>query len=233
MDNKKLILLLVMSFIAQGAITKVKAQESILGEISIPYVEKLIATAKANYPRVKGFDSQINIAKSDLSGVKASWLEPFSFQYVARSNEPAANTVIDLQTADLLTGYQFGVSINPGSLFAKPSQIKRAKEQVKLAEINHSEYMLQIESQVKTRYYTFLQLQRSLSLINNAYKDAQSNYNTIKYKYERAEATFLEFNSASSALNSALQAKLQLEANYLSAKAALEELTVKKLEEIN
>jgi len=212
---------------------KVSAQESIIGEISNVYLEKLIATAKANYPRVKGFDSQINIAKSDLSGVKASWLEPFSFQYVARSNDPAANTVIDLQTADLLTGYQFGISINPGQLLAKPSQIKKAKEQVKLAEINYNEYLLQIESQVKSRYYTYFQYQKSLGLINNAYKDAQSNYNLIKYKYERAEVTFLEFNSASSALNSALQSKLQLEANFLSSKAALEELTVKKLEEIN
>ena len=208
------------------------AQESILGEISDSYVERLIATAKENYPRVKGFGSQVNIAKADLNSAKISWLDPFSFQYVARSNDPAASTVVDLQTADLLTGYQFGIAINPGALFAKPGLIKRAKEQVKVAEFTYSEYLLQLEATVKTRYLLYLQYQKSLGLINSAYKDAQTNYNAIKYKYERAEVTFLEFNSASSALNSALQAKLQFESNYLSAKASLEELTVKKLEEI-
>lgn len=85
---------------------------------------------------------------------------------------------------------------------------------------------------VKSRYITYLQYQRSLLPANNAYNDAVSNFNAIKLKYQKAEATFLEYNSASSTLNSAFQSKLQSEANYLSAKVSLEELTVKRLEDI-
>jgi hypothetical protein len=41
-----------------------------------------------------------------------------------------------------------------------------------------------------------------------------------------------QYNSASTSYYSAVQAKLQAEAAFLSSKALLEELTVKKLEEI-
>ncbi len=78
------------------------------------YLEKLVATAKANYPKVKALGSEITMAKSDLSAAKISWLDPFSLQYVARSNDASVNSV-NLTTADLLTGYQFGISVNPGT----------------------------------------------------------------------------------------------------------------------
>lgn len=213
-------------------LNSVLAQESILSEVSYLYMEKLVAAAKANYPRVGSLTNQINVAKSDLSGARLSWLEPLSFQYVARSNQATGNTVVDLQTADLLTGYQFGISINPGSLLTKPSQIKKAKEQLKIAQSNQAEYFLQLEAQVKSRYVTLLQFQKSLAPVNDMYLTAQSNFENMKIKYQKAEATFAEYNSASNSLSNALQAKLQMEASYLNAKISLEELTVKKLEEI-
>jgi outer membrane protein TolC len=231
--NKKSTLLLLITFLISVIITtqKADAQESILGEVSSLYLEKLVAAAKANYPRVKSLGSEVNIAKSDLSAAKISWLDPFSFQYVTRSNDANVNSV-NLTTADLLTGYQFGVNFNPGVLFAKPANIKRAKEQIKLAQANADEYLLQLEALVKSRYFVYMQYQKSLIPVNNAYLDAESNMKAIKVKYQRGEATFLDYNSASISLNQSFQTKLETEANFLNAKVALEELTVVKLEYI-
>ena len=231
--NKKSTLLLVFTcfiyviFPSQKAV----AQESILGEAYSLYLEKLVATAKANYPRVRSLSSEVNMAKSDLSAAKISWLDPFSFQYVTRSNDANVNGVA-LTTADLLTGYQIGVNFNPGILFAKPAVIKRAKEQIKMAQANSDEYLVQLEALVRTRYFIYLQYQKSLLPVNNAYLDAESNVKAIKVKYQRGEATFLDYNSASITFNENFQTKLQTEANYLNAKVALEELTVVKLEYI-
>ena len=194
-------------------------------------MEKLVAAAKANYPKVKALKSQINIAKSDLSAAKISWLDPFSLQYVARSNDANVNSV-NLTTADLLTGYQFGVNFSPGVLFAKPSQIKKAKEQVKVAQVNEEEYFIQLATQVKSRYVIYLQYQKSLSITNDAYVNAESSFQLLKNQYQKGEATFLEYNDASQSLNQAFQVKMQTEANYLNAKISLEELTVVRLEEI-
>jgi outer membrane protein TolC len=211
--------------------SKVAAQASLLSDVSNVYLEKLVAAAKANYPKVKALNSEIIMAKSDLSAAKISWLDPFSLQYVARSNDPNINSV-NLTTADLLTGYQFGISVNPGQLFAKPGNIKKAKEQVKIAQANEEEYYIQLTSLVKNRYFVYLQYQKSLVPVNNAYVDAKTNFDSIKMKYQRGEVTFLEFNSASITLNESFQTKLQTEANYLGAKASLEELTVTRLEDI-
>ena len=212
-------------------VNKARAQESILSEVSYLYLEKLVATAKENYPRVRSLSSETASAKSDLSATKISWLDPFSLQYVARSNEGSVNSV-NLTTQDLLTGYQFGVSFNPGILFAKPAAIRKAKENVKIAQLNEEEYFIQLATMVKTRYFTYLQYQKSLVPVNDAYIDAQNNFKAIKDKYQKSEVTFSDFNSASTSLSAALQTKLQTEANYLTAKIALEELTVKRLEEI-
>lgn len=223
--------LILLLSIALGISINSRAQENLLSDVSYLYLEKLIASAKENYPRLKSFSSQVNAAKQDLTGAKTSWLDPFSFQYVSRSNQVNTNSV-DISTADILTGYQFGVSINPGTLLAKPSQIKKARELVKVAESNLAEYNLQLEAEVKTRYFTYLQYKASLATTANSYLDAESNLKSIKLKYQKSETTLDEYNTASIAFNSASLAKIQAEASYLVAKASLEELTVKKLEEI-
>lgn len=225
------ILFLLVFMFTHFQISRVIAQENLLSDVSYLYLEKLVASAKENYPRVKSYNSQLAIAKSNVAAAKISWLDPFSLQYVARSNEANTNAV-NITTADILTGYQFGVSFNPSSLLSKPSTIHKAKEQVKIAESDQAEYFLTLETMVKTRYILLLQLQRSLLLANNAFIDADNNFKVIKNKYQRGEATFLEFNAASSAFNQASQSKLQSEASYLSAKVSLEELTVKPLENI-
>jgi len=229
--NKKSAILMLVFLLTLTKSSRILAQDASLIDVSYLLLEKLVAAAKENYPRVQMLNREITIAKSDLTAAKISWLEPLSFQYVARSNEANLNPV-NITTADILTGYQFGVSFSPTSLLSKPSTIKKAKEQVEVAKLSQAEYFLQLEAIVKSRYFVFLQYQKSLAPANSALNDAESNYKVIKAKYERGEASFLDFNSASLSFNDALQRKLQLEANYLSSKVALEEYTVTRLENI-
>ena len=232
MNYKKSVLLFSVMALAIIPFKEVNAQESVLSEVSYLYLEKLIAAAKENYPRLKVYNSQISAAKNDLSGVKASWLEPFSFQYVTRSNDQPNTSPVNITTADILTGYQFGVSINPGSLLQKPSQVKKAREQVRIAQLNQEEYNLTIEAEVKRRYFLYLQYKASLLPATNSYLDAENSFKALKLKYQRSEITFEEYNNASSAFSQAAQAKIQAEVNLLTAKSNLEEFTVKRLEEI-
>lgn len=220
---------ITMVFCAYGAY--LKAQQAILPEISYLYVEKLIAAAKENYPRIKSLNSQVEAAKNDLSIAKVSWFEPLSFQYVARSNNAQAN-LVNVTIQDFLTGYQFGVSFNPASLFSKPATVKKAKKQIDIAKFNKEEYELNLEAEVKTRYFSFLQAQKSLRPLTDAFLDAESNLKVVRLSFQRAEVKLEQFNLASISYNQAFAAKLQAETTYLTSKALLEELTVKKLEEI-
>lgn len=222
--NIKKFLLLVLFFSTRSFSY---AQDSMLEGFSYLYLEKLVATAKENYPRVKFYNSQVNNAKSKLAGQKISWLEPISFSYIFRSN-----STIDIVSAELFSGYQVGVSVNPGSLLQKPSQIKSAREDVKAAEYEQAEYDLHLEAEVKSRYIAYLQSLNALKLLTRSTLDAESIFRDVKARYEKNEITFQEYNNASISLTNSIQSKIQAEANMLTAKVTLEELLVKKLEEI-
>ncbi|MEJ7557802.1 MAG: TolC family protein [Pedobacter sp.] len=195
-------------------------------------MEKLIAVAKENYPRQKIFAQQVDLAKARLQSEKSSWLDPFSFSYNYRSNTENGNNV-DFQTAGiLLSGYQFGVTLSPSIFLRNPSNIKAAREDVKIAESSRAEYDLTLESEVKRRYLTYLQAFNVLKLRSKAVIDIESTFKLIKSRYERNEVTFENYNSASIAQLQAHEAKIVAEAASASSKILLEEMLTKKLEEI-
>lgn len=204
------------------------AQETMMNDFSYLYLEKLVAVAKENYPRAKAFNNRINIAKSNISAQTLSWLEPFSFSYYFREN----NNAIDIVNPALLTGYQFGVSFNPGSLFRKPFAVKTAKEELKITKLEQQEYELQLETEVKTRYLQYLQNLNNLRLQSKVTIDAESMYKNIKSRYEKGEVPLADYNNVSVSLNAAYQAKIAAEAALITSKVSLEQLLVKKLEEI-
>ena len=59
-----------------------KAQESMLADVSYPYLEKLVAAAKENYPKMKTYNHTIKIAKMNVSKAKLDWLNILSFIYL-------------------------------------------------------------------------------------------------------------------------------------------------------
>ena len=58
------------------------AQETMFQDLSYPYLEKLIAAAKENYPHVKVLDHQLNIAKSTFHQSNFGWFDAFSASYI-------------------------------------------------------------------------------------------------------------------------------------------------------
>ncbi|WP_040299570.1 TolC family protein [Arcticibacter svalbardensis] len=205
-----------------------KGQETIMTDYSAVYVEKLVAIAKENNPNGKVYEHQVNIAKNMLNGERTSWVSSFSFSYLARSNSSS----VDIVNPQLLTGYQFGVSLNPGTLFKIPFNIKTAKEQVKISYLAKEAYDLQLESDVKSRYLLYLQSLSALRLQNKIVLDAESIFKDMKIKYERSEITFLDYNNASMSLSTAYLTRIQAETSLIAAKVSLEALLAKKLEEI-
>lgn len=203
------------------------AQESMMSEVSNVYLEKLIATAKENYPRMRSMQGQINIAKSNLTAQKSTWFDGLSFSYIYQPN----NT-LNIVNPTFFDGYQVAISFSVTSLFQKASSVKQAKEAVKLAQYSQEEYNLTIETQVKSLYYAYMQQLLTLRLQTKLYADAQSMNKDVNSKYAKGEATFAEYLQAQGVLTAAMQSKIAAEAGYLSAKAALEELLTKKLEEI-
>ncbi len=215
------------SAVAQNTV----APSSIIPGISEEYLDRLIAAAKANYPRVKANNARVNIALSNIGKAKVSWFDAFTFSYIYQPNK---NTVINAQqpTYSYFNGIQTGLFFNLGNFLQKPYGVRQAKEELVVASRERDEYLINLELEVKTRYYTYVQRLASVKGFTQASVDASSSVQELKRRYQRGEDTFDNLNRANTAYYQQNDLKLVAEAALLTAKAQLEALVGDKLENI-
>ena len=220
-------------------VTPVQAQQSMMDEVSVKYLDTLIKIAKANNPRHKIYEAQVGIAQNNLNRIKLSWLEGVGLYYIYL---PPSVAVIDslhnnqvvttTSTRAKNTPFQFGFSVNLGSLFQKPAQINALKGQREVSRLEQQEYELTIESNVKQAYYTYIQHVVLLRKRTQQESDAQIMLTSVKSRFERGQETFDNYTKAQLLYNQQGQDRITTESQLLTAKAQLEELLNKKLEEI-
>jgi outer membrane protein TolC len=205
-----------------------RAQESMMQDVSYPFLEKLIAAARSNYPKVKAYEAQARMAKLNVDKQKLDWFNILTFAYLY-----SPNNSITVVNPSLLNGYQFGVTTSLGNILQKPDQVKIARVEYDLAKLSQEEYNLGIEAIVKQRYFMYIE---QLSILNWKIKDLESSESTlkdIKYKFEKGEDIFENYNKALAYHSTIVQSKIQAEGALLMAKASLEEIIGAKLETIN
>jgi outer membrane protein TolC len=225
MNQLKSFLLSLSIFFALSAST----QQTMMTEVSYEYLQKLIATAKQNYPRVKIHDGQIQIAQTNVKRARISWFDMLNLSYFY---SPNIGVPAEYFNPYMFTRYQLGVGINIGSILQKPSEIKIAKLNAQNTQFQKDEYFLTLEKEVKQRYYAYIQQLTVLRLRLQALQDAEVILQSVRSKYEKGEETFEHYNTALTAHSNQSQQKIGAETEMLIAKATLEELIVSKLEDI-
>jgi outer membrane protein TolC len=225
--SKKAVLSFALSFIL---LNTVRAQESMISDISYSYLDTLINTAKKNYPQVKIEEQQLAIAKANIGKADVGLLDAFNFSYFYR---PADKDVVDPVDPYIFNGYQFGINVNLGTLLENPFTIKAAKVEYKVAQLNEQEYNLTIEADVKKRYFDYVEQTAILKLRTKSMADATDMAQQLKYKFEKGEASFADYNSASLVEAEQNQSVIVAESGVLEAKASLEEIVGEKLENIH
>lgn len=217
--------LVVFSFLV--FIPKVKAQQSMIQDVNYLFLEKLLATARENYPVVKQYQIQKDIDKLNITGQKLNWFSPFNAFYLSNPN-----TVFNSNNSPFVTGLQFGININVADILQKPNKIKIAKENLLLTEANESQYAQTLEIEIKKRYFLYIQQLNTIKLFSKSVQDAEGLLNDLRVKYQRGEIEFRVYSEALVNFSSISKQKLEAEATYLTAKASIEELTITKLEDI-
>lgn len=202
-------------------------QESMLQDVSYPYLEKLIEVAKANYPKVKAFNSRISVANTAIEKAKRGYFDALSFSYLY---SPRNTTTI--VNPNLLNGYQFGLLLNVGAVLQKPVLLKQAREEQKVVVHEKEAFDLNLEADVKQRYFTYVQQQALLRIKRQALLDVESMLKQVRYKYEKGEETLESYNKVLVMFSDHNQGKIIAEGDVLNAKARLEELLGEKLENI-
>ncbi len=221
--GKRLFLIFIFLFSLQH----VNAQESMMNEISYVYMEKLVAVALENYPRVKSGESRIKIGEANIAKAKLGWIAPVSLSWV---HSPSNS--LNILNPTFFSGYQLGVFFNVGSFFQTPFNVKGAKEELKITKNDIAEYQLTLSTEVKRRYIGYIQAMKLVQVASKAAIDAQTDAALVKYKFERSEVNMSEYNNTLDRLGAQNLAKINAEGGLLIAKASLEELLGVKLEEV-
>ncbi len=238
--NRLYSLMLMVLLFCLAVPQKLKAQNTLVTEISEPYLAKLIDAAKANQPRIKSLNNRVNIAQGNISRAKLSYLDALTFSYVYQPNSTfnlnalqttGGTDVIGTRTG-LFKGTQFGVFFNLGSYLQKPYAVKQAKQELIITNNDIQDALITLTTQVKKRYYIYLQKVASLKLQMQAASDADNVMRDIKYKFQKGEETLDSYNKARISHTQQIQTKITAEADLFMAKADLEEIIGDKLENI-
>lgn len=219
-------ILLLFCWLMQEGISGAQTGISVRDELSEVYLERLIETARANYPKTKVLDARIEGAGYAVKRARLSYFDIFSFSYLFMPGWQA--TVNPL----MQTSYQFGFFANVGSLIQKPAQVRQAKSEQHAIGHEKAAFELNLEAEVRQRYYTYIQKKTLFRVVAESLLDLESIRKSIRYKFEKGEETLENYNKALLAYSNQMQAKVTIEAEILIAKSTLEELLGQKLEDI-
>src|SRR5690606_2251537 len=224
---KKLLLMIIM--VSTCGITSSFAQETILSEINYNELEKYIQMAKDYYPQRQIIHEQEKIAKNNHTMSQISYLDIFSANYYYRADEREALNSLNPYVTN---GFQASVGINLGNYLQKPFQTKSAKSSLKIAQLEMEIMDVELEKEVKNRYYNYIQQLKELMLKTKDAQDINGTLQSITNRFEKGEITIEEYNTARSAVSAVASTKMQTELNYLRAKDDLEEVIGAKLADI-
>lgn len=222
------IIRLLLAIICLSAVGRqAKAQESMISDVSYLFLEKLVATAKENYPLIKQNKIKEEISELQVKHQQLDWFSPFNVSYISQPNK-----TVNFIDPRFFTGYQFGVNLNLGDILQKPNNVKTRKKELEFSKQVSEQFNNSLEMNVKTRYFTYIQQLNNVKLFTKSLQDSQGLLSDLKLRYERGEVTFAAYSQGLISYSTISQSKIESEAGLLIAKASIEELTVTKLEDI-
>lgn len=226
MKNKFTILFLSVFILSLDVI----AQESVIDDVNNAKLEQFIEAARNNYPRRKIVSAQKDIAKVGVTTATLSYLDIFNASYFYRPNDQTAITAPGVTNNPyIVNGIQYGINVNLGTFLQKPFLVKRAKSELKVAQLQEQDYDLSLVTEVKKRYYTYIQMLTELKIRTQTAQENSSVVDNIRNKFERGEVTLDFYNNSRITLAESNSQKIQIEVNFLIARDALEEIIGKKI----
>lgn len=225
MKKTALLCLLILSGIATTY-----GQQSIVSQINYTQLEKYIQSARENYPRKQIMALNTEVLRADVPAAKISYLDILNASYIYRPNNAVA---LNAANPFIVNGFQFGVSMTIGNFFQKPYQIRKAKSELKIAELEEKEYDAILTNEVKSRYYAYILQLNELKLKTQSAQDNKTVADDMRYKFEKGEITLQAYNTSRISSTGTDSSRIQSEIDFLKAKDALEEIIGKKLEEVN
>lgn len=190
---------------------------------SLTLEEKLVRLAWQNYPENRIIEHSQNISEENLHQARWAWLDEIRVQ--GNLNEFSISPPAGAEDrANFFPRYNVGVTFTPGLIVRIPSNVRKAKEDLKIAEEQINSQKLMVRTLVLSRYQNLLLYKKLLEIDMGTAEKSNSAYAFIEGQFKRGEVSLDEYNAATEDNNAKRRARLSAEAAYLKAKYELEQV---------
>jgi outer membrane protein TolC len=194
------------------------------------FEDYLVQLSWLNHPHREWLEQQIEVSKAEVKKERRSWMEPIGANVGFNSLK---DTVSLLGARYLAPGYNYGFSLSLGSILTTKSKVTLAQGKQKLEELRLQEYKLELRKELLKRYRRHLLSIEVLKARQQAEEDAQANYTLISELFKKNKAPFEDLNQASISFHTALEKKLEAEAEVSISRFELEEILGTKWESLD
>lgn len=203
--------------------------------VDLNFSERLVQLAWENYAVNRAFDIDVLSAEKSIKLAKLAWWELLSMQLNinARTIETFGDfSLPDQNENQFFPWYNVGINISPSKFFTNPAKVQMAELQYQLSLEALNAQKLRLRAETLTRYELYKHNLEVVKAVSENYELANSTFILLREQFNKGEATFNDFNSATQARINALTGKFGAEMQFNIAKIALEELIGMKLEEV-
>jgi outer membrane protein TolC len=179
-------------------------------------------------PQYQATDHKVNIAESDLSRAKRSWLNLLAIS--ANLNDQSFEAPVPGQY--VYPKYFFGLTIPIGLFFTLGPQIQGARESVEVSKNLREETARSLKAEVLSKYKEYKNYGELISLENTIVVDQQTAFSLFEKKFKDGTATIEQYNLANKLYSDELTKKLNLQLSQDLIKLDIERLIGTNLENL-
>ncbi|HVU95084.1 MAG TPA: TolC family protein [Puia sp.] len=196
------------------------------------FQERLVQLAIGG-PQYDASSHQVRIAEYKVRAAKQSWFNLLTLSLNYNDLEFSKNNnVVNSQNTYIYPKYFFGLVIPIGTIISKGSEIKSAREDVRIAQDNQALLARQIRADVLSKYATYKNYRELAVIENQIMDDLSAGFTQIEKKFRDGIITIEAFSSASHSYNEEKAKILSLQLQAEITKLDLERLIGVKLESV-
>jgi len=193
--------------------------------------ERLVELAMNN-PQIKALDIKKEITKYDQNRAKAGWLDMLTA--AGNLNEFTIKGSGATNNNTLYPRYNFGIMVPLGHLISIPNEVKTAKANGKVFDLQKEGEILALKSAVLRAYEDYAANKQLYELQLPLLEDSYNHYKQVEQKFSGGDQnTAVEgLNDAYRIYNAEMVRKVNLEREVRQSKIALEAIIGTSLEEV-
>lgn len=174
----------------------------------------------SNHPKLKQFDFKLQSLEVERRLKFQNLLPQLDVKY--NFLQKGYNVVNSLNTNFFQNNYRFGVSaVIPIPNRSGIGDYRSARIKIKSTELDRSFTELNLENKVRYHYNEVVNLQKQVSIYENAYRNYQRLFTAEQLKFSLGETTLFLLNSRETKVLEAQQKLLELKTKFYQAFAAL------------